>query len=213
MQARLLLMYMYIFYTKLQGYKLCVSSFTVHFTKSCRIKNIMQSTEPICERERERVREGERVCVLEKRKWGDCRVCAAGGLLSQLLLNIFFFHSFGVFSWSCCFIKKAFALQFFFSFFNTHLNGSFCYLIRTHYWIDSFGKFLILLLLKNRFWSCFWSGTFAYGVFFFCVSQSCSLSWWSDLVFISVLLVSTLIWWFIWKLYMQFLVESIVHAR
>lgn len=101
----------------------------------------------------------------------------------------------------------------FFSFFNTHLNGGFCYLIRTRYWIDSFGKFLILLLLKNRFWSCFWSGTFAYGVFFFCVSQSCSFSWWSDLVFISVLLVSTLIWWFIWKLYMQFLVESIVHAR
>lgn len=117
-------------------------------------------------------------------------------------------HFFFSFFWCVLLVlllhQKIICFAVFFSFFNTHLNGGFCYLIRTHYWIDSFGKFLILLLLKNRFWSCFWSGTFAYGVFFFCVSQSCSFSWWSDLVFISVLLVSTLIWWFIWKLYMQF---------
>ena len=161
------------------------------------------------------------MCVLERRKWGDCRVCAAGGLLSQLLLNKFFFFIILVCSPGLVASSKNHLLcSFFFPFFNTHLakvlfllfslNGSFCYLIRAHYWIDSFGKFLIFLLLKDRSWSCFWRGTFAYGVFFLCVSQSCSFSWWSDLVFISVLLVSTLIWWFIWKLYMQSLVESIV---
>lgn len=153
MQARLLLMYMSIFYTQLQGYKLCVSSFTVHFTKSCRIKNIMQSNEPICKRER--VREGERVCVCQRKENGVTVEYVQLEANYRSCSWTFFFFILLVCSPGLVASSKNHLLCSFFSFFNTHLNGGFCYLIRTRYWIDSFGKFLILLLLKNRFWSCF----------------------------------------------------------
>lgn len=153
MQARLLLMYMSIFYTQLQGYKLCVSSFTVHFTKSCRIKNIMQSNEPICKRERESGRERE--CVCQRKENGVTVEYVQLEAYYRSCSWTFFFSFFWCVLLVLLLHQKIICFAVFFSFFNTHLNGGFCYLIRTHYWIDSFGKFLILLLLKNRFWSCF----------------------------------------------------------
>lgn len=45
-------------------------------------------------RERESQGGRESVCVLEKRKWGDCRVCAAGGFTIAAASGHFFFSFF-----------------------------------------------------------------------------------------------------------------------